>query len=419
MTYRHVVICSDNIVNVATDNKMINDIIAILKAHGLTATNFGLGPNTHIKVLQDSATPDTALVVDIFGGSDAGMFYEMGGKWFKSILKSTRKMMIVLHPPAKPLKGLTWLERAHDDNYSPKSFTGLANPLKYLNDAGYGVIESGDITVIANSIIAAADKGDEKVAKQITSGTVTLAQLKDMMKRFNAYSAKNGKAPLVCGIKGAGQDYVTKEYYSVMVKNYGAYKAAYGKEPLTCEITLKVKIFKKPSTTSGWQLVPSYKMDYQDTGYTCGPTSLSMGFTELFPGSGSRESQLASWAGTTTSGTGHDGLKKAFLKQCEALKVKGSYSEVGLYEMTQAALGKLLVDPNAFVIAHGDTAGWREGGWINSYGHYVYPIGVNLTTGQYKIADPTKGVVTYSKSGFEAGLKMISQKSFLVFKITR
>lgn len=253
--------------------------------------------------------------------------------------------------------------------------------------------------------------------KQLTSGTVTLAVFQDMIKRFNAYVTKYGTKPAFIFTVNGGTDYVTLNYYGIMAYNYVQYQKAYGKKPSTIEITTTKKTFS--TTTSGWQLVPSYKMDYQDTGYTCGPTSLSMGFTELFPGSGSRESQLASWAGTTTSGTGHSGLEKAFLKQCEALGVKGSYSEVGLYEMSQTELGKLLVDPDVFVIAHGDTAGWSEGGWINSYGHYVYPIGVNLTTRQYKIADPTKGVVTYSKSGFESGLQMISQKSFLIFKVTR
>ena len=79
--------------------------------------------------------------------------------------------------------------------------------------------------------------------KQLTSGTVTLAQFQDMIKRFNAYSASHGVAPATVGIKGAGTDYVTKEYYGVMAKNYGAYQVAYGKKPATIEITLTVKSF--------------------------------------------------------------------------------------------------------------------------------------------------------------------------------
>lgn len=168
-------------------------------------------------------------------------------------------------------------------------------------------------------------------------------------------------------------------------------------------------------TDDGWRTVPSYKMDYQDTGYNCGPTSMSMGLTELFPGTGSRETELAKYGWTTTSGTGHPGMQNIFKTVMTLKGLKYDMWEEDLSTMTLEKLGAKLEDPNVFVVCHGDTGGWTEGGWQNSYGHYVYPIGVNVKTGEYKIADPTKGVITYSKAGFEKGLKMISQKSFLIF----
>lgn len=170
---------------------------------------------------------------------------------------------------------------------------------------------------------------------------------------------------------------------------------------------------------SAWQVVRSYSFDKQDTGYTCGPTSMSMGLTEMFPGTGSREAELARYAGTTTSGTGHEGLRTAFKRVLEMKGLAADSWEQDLSTMTAKQLGAHLANPEIIVICHGMTGGWKEGGWINNYGHYVYPIGVNTSTGQYKIADPTKGVITYSKAGFEAGLKMISQKSILMFSIRR
>jgi hypothetical protein len=250
MTYRPVVICSDNIVNTFTDTKMINDIIRALNSKGLVATNFGLGPNKHNEVMESEDTPDNALVVNIFGGADAGMFYGMGSKWYKTITKPTRKMMIVLHPPSISIKNLTWLRRAWDDNYSPASFTGLANPMQYLNDNGYGVIESGDITVIANSIIAAADLGGSTmVQKQLTGGNLTLDVWRDMIKRYNAYVAKYGKRPGKIFTVNGGTDYITVQYYGVMAQNYGAYQKVYGQRPATIEVTLTKKTFSQTNTT--------------------------------------------------------------------------------------------------------------------------------------------------------------------------
>ena len=168
----------------------------------------------------------------------------------------------------------------------------------------------------------------------------------------------------------------------------------------------------------GWRYVPSYKMDYQDTGYTCGPTSMSMGLTELFPGSGSREATLAKYAGTTTNGTPHSGLATAFMKELDNKGLEGEYYEKGIDDLTLEDIGKSLVNPDEFIIGHGNTKGWPSY-WLKSYGHYVYLVGVNVKTGQFKIADPTKGVVTYSRREWEAGLRLISQKSYLFFRVIR
>lgn len=60
----------------------------------------------------------------------------MGGTWFKSIV-GKRKVMCLWIPPSVDISKLTYLERAWDDNYSPESFKGLANPAQYIKDAGF------------------------------------------------------------------------------------------------------------------------------------------------------------------------------------------------------------------------------------------------------------------------------------------
>lgn len=148
---RPVYITNDNIKNKTADNARINNMIKALKLVGINAYNMGLGPNTHIKVLQSSQVPKNAVVINIFGGADAGTLNEMGQKWYKN-LRGTREVYTIFWPPSKVITGLSFLERAHDDNYSPVSFTGLANPDLYLLNNGYSYLYSGDLKTIVNNI---------------------------------------------------------------------------------------------------------------------------------------------------------------------------------------------------------------------------------------------------------------------------
>ena len=148
---RPVYITSDNINNKTADNARINNIVAGLNALGIKAYNMGIGPNTHVKVLQNTNVPQNALIVDIYGGADAGTLLEMGQSWYKKI-KGARSVYSIFWPPSKVITGLAFLERAHDDNYSPASFTGLANPDQYLIKNGYNYIYSKDIKTLVNGI---------------------------------------------------------------------------------------------------------------------------------------------------------------------------------------------------------------------------------------------------------------------------
>ena len=148
---RPVYITSDNINNPTVDNARINSIVTVLRSMGINAYNMGLGPNTHIKVLQSSSVACNALIVDIYGGADAGVIYEMGSTWYKS-LKGDKKVYTLFWPPSKVITGLAFLERAHDDNYDPPSFTGLANPDQYLINNGYSYLYSNVLSNIVSSI---------------------------------------------------------------------------------------------------------------------------------------------------------------------------------------------------------------------------------------------------------------------------
>ena len=148
---RPIYITSDNINNPTVDNARINSIIAGLKALGLKAYNMGLGPNIHDTALTSGKLPVNAVIVDIYGGTDAGLIKEMGSAWYKAE-KGARTVFSVFWPPSADITGLAFLPRAHDDNYDPSSFTGIANPAEYLLKNGYDYIHSGSILNIINAI---------------------------------------------------------------------------------------------------------------------------------------------------------------------------------------------------------------------------------------------------------------------------
>jgi peptidoglycan hydrolase-like protein with peptidoglycan-binding domain len=161
--YRPVVICSDNINGIAVDKKRIQDICDILTSKGLKCSYFGIGPNTHISVLTASSTPKNAVVVDIVGGADSAMIKEMGSTYYQNI-KGDKIVFTVYTNIHKVngkdvptnITGLSWLPRAHDDNYSPKSFTGISRPDLFMENLGYNYIWTNDLNQIAAAIIKEA-----------------------------------------------------------------------------------------------------------------------------------------------------------------------------------------------------------------------------------------------------------------------
>lgn len=154
---RPVYIISDNINNKSVDNNRINIIVSALKKLGLEAYNMGAGTN-NIGILQNPKVPSNALIVQIMGGACAATIKETGTAWYKNLVGS-KKVFYVWTQGAKKITGLNWLERAHDDNFSPYSFKGLANPDEYLLKNGYQYYEgytNSKVNVLAKLIYSQA-----------------------------------------------------------------------------------------------------------------------------------------------------------------------------------------------------------------------------------------------------------------------
>ena len=92
---RPIYITSDNINNTAEDNARISNIITGLVAMGLSApVNYGLGPNEHYSILENSTIPSNAIIVNIYGGFCAGTIWEMNSTAYKYYLANRTVLSI-------------------------------------------------------------------------------------------------------------------------------------------------------------------------------------------------------------------------------------------------------------------------------------------------------------------------------------
>ena len=160
MTKKTIIIDSDNIYNKATDLKFINDIAQILRSKGYRVlVNDDIGPNEHCKDIYKYGY-ENSCVFCIFGGCDSGMFYDMCSNWYQNYLdKYDNRVVLGFTRTQVDLATCTWLPRAHDDNYSPLSFTGISNPGTYLNNHGMDYVYGRTATEMANNFLNYAVNG--------------------------------------------------------------------------------------------------------------------------------------------------------------------------------------------------------------------------------------------------------------------
>lgn len=147
---RPVYIISDIISNTATDNARINAVVIALQKLGIQAYNYGVGTD-NIGILSNTTIPINALIVEFCGGACAGTIYEMGTSYYKN-LRGSKKVFLTFTDGATKITGLSWLPRAHDDNFSPASFTGLVNPDQYLLNNGYEYYEGYTTSKLAELV---------------------------------------------------------------------------------------------------------------------------------------------------------------------------------------------------------------------------------------------------------------------------
>ena len=133
ITKKTIVLSSDNIDTKKLDKQRLNDLAKLFREKGYKVIVSGIGPNYHVT---DVKNYKNVCVFSLVGGIDSGMFVDMASNYYQNYLKKNNNQFVlgcVKTPGNVNLANRTWLIRAHDDDYSPKSFKGLYFPGKYLN----------------------------------------------------------------------------------------------------------------------------------------------------------------------------------------------------------------------------------------------------------------------------------------------
>ena len=186
---RPVYLTSDNIINSDVDMAKLNNIVSGLKAMGLYAVNYGLGPNSHYELLKNDAIPENALIVNIYGGVCAGTIWEMTLDYYTNMVRNRSVFSIWINTKTNidnlnntllprsndddftPIYGTyrgfpNWIDSDHDGKVDPAKDTnndgiyeiraedGIINPAQLLKQYGYQYLyqQNGDISTIVNSI---------------------------------------------------------------------------------------------------------------------------------------------------------------------------------------------------------------------------------------------------------------------------
>ena len=164
---KEVWITIDNIFGQSADRKIMNDFAKAVEKAGWKTHVGNVGPSYHYAHAPGyswSGQVQDAVWFVIYGGACAGTLYEAAtANWYRQPLTSRGSRTVVgfIHPPCGDIrkggKYYSWLPRAHDDNFSPSSFTGIKNPGQFLTDKAIPWMYAKDGTSLAASFLKGGD----------------------------------------------------------------------------------------------------------------------------------------------------------------------------------------------------------------------------------------------------------------------
>ena len=254
----------------------------------------------------------------------------------------------------------------------------------------------------------------KSVSKAKINEKITTPDYNDMVKRFVKYCETNKKVPsYVTSVKSKIKvDYDLFVYCICKIIVYCFNNS--NTLPLYCEFkdtdmkanAIKVETAKKITTKSTsvakkatpkkatpktlFVSEPHYTSEGcnrlgQCTGYWCGPHSIHQCIRK-FGITAYTEKQIAGWAGTTTSGTDHNGINTAIAKVSKMSGKKltvewKNFSDMGKTDAERfKAIGKLLADPNVAILWHIAYCNGGNGTSGKHFGHYECIDKVNTSS---------------------------------------
>ena len=251
----------------------------------------------------------------------------------KNNKKVTTKNEYKIGNDSKSLKVIINTIKKHGTNYNSNEFIG-----RYVE------------------YIITSKKDDDDLPSYVSSKDgkrqYSKASYKDMVKRVVAFRKKNNRNPKT----------VKAEYEKINTTNIKK----------TNTSTVKVSTSKKSECKSPYKALPydsKSSCDHmgQNTGYYCGPSMIQKMLYELGI-TGITQKQLASVAGTTTSGTDHSGLETAVAWVAKKKKVKLTCKWYNFSDLSWDKLGKIMCNKNQSFGCH---IRYRD-----KWGHYEKPLSI-------------------------------------------
>lgn len=136
--YRHVYIDADG----GFSKSFLNTIAKKLRKAGWKVTVYGIGPGQHSI---NYKKVKNGVYMPFYNGLCAGTIKEMAAGYYGGVIKSKGSVLVPVWHTAdwtsakmkqyrNDISKITYLKRAWDDNFSPKSFKGMKNPAKFMTD---------------------------------------------------------------------------------------------------------------------------------------------------------------------------------------------------------------------------------------------------------------------------------------------
>ena len=209
--------------------------------------------------------------------------------------------------------------------------------------------------------------------------------------------------------------YAKKVMPNIANANSSNFQSATKKTTTTSTKTTTVEC-KNPYKAKPYNSNSSCDAMGQNNGYYCGCSMLQKMFYRL--GYKVSQSEIAKVAGTTTDGTGHEGLETAIAYVGRKFGVKFKVTWKTLGELGFEGMGKLMCKKNTAV---GNHLLYRD-----EWGHYEYPLEVNVSNNTIKVINSLGSMCTSSCycgyieerswSTHQRYINGISQKSVLIIE---